>query len=181
MNNQGHVHTKFIHALYMFNLGRGNLDQHFSTSIYLLRLTKEIGNPWTMCEICSNLLLKATERHLYIPWKHLKARGFLIFSWAIMTSFYDVFVFSLNRFHLLFCCFRGWLWTRNCRGFTALRRYFFLNQEQAFARGNVFLHGRLWKVWIMSIRASYISAMEFLVQVLTRVVGTGSVLFITAR
>ena len=104
MDNQVHVHTKFIHALYMFNLGRGNLDQHFSTSIYLLRLTKEIGNPWTMCEICSNLILKATERHLYIPWKHLKARGFLIFSWVIMTSFYDVFVFSLIRFYLLFFC-----------------------------------------------------------------------------
>ena len=181
MNNQGHVHTKFIHALYMFNLGRGNLDQHFSTNIYLLKLTIEIGNPWTMCEICSNLILKATERHLYIPRKHLKVRGFLIFSWVIMTSFYDVFVFSLIRFYLLFFCsdvdFEHVI-------VGVLLHYggtFFLNQEQAFARGNVFLHGRLWKVWIMSIRASYISAMEFLVQVLTRVVGTGSVLFITAR
>ena len=52
------------------------------------------GNTKTVCKICSKLTIKKRER----PYNAV-----MLFLWL-----------TLNKFHLMFCCFHCWLWTNNC-------------------------------------------------------------------
>ena len=92
--------------------------QCLAAVLYLFKVHNR--NTRRKCEICSKQLNAIKTLQLcplvffYAPWKHQKARDFLMFSGSIERPV-DVVLVSLlltsNRFHSRFSYFHCWLWT----------------------------------------------------------------------